>query len=254
MIDRDLFLSKVKEIQAERPAYALGHDGRDGLCDCIGLIIGAVRRAGGKWTGTHGSNWAARNAMASLRRIGGIQDLMPGMAVYKAFMPDDVAYSLPDAYARHLDKRDYYHVGVVMSVQPLRIWHCTSLKGGSGIKEDTELGRWAYGGELKAISKNGGTPMDTAVKEYTQGRVEAPSGLTVNLRREPITKSSIVYQVPVNQMVGILEEKNGWTHAQFGELTGWMQSKFIRKYPPTLTRPRDQALSLLQALKKGLDV
>lgn len=54
MISKDKFLEKVQEITASKPTYKLGHDGSDGTCDCIGLIIGAIRRAGGSWTGTHG--------------------------------------------------------------------------------------------------------------------------------------------------------------------------------------------------------
>lgn len=49
MVTMDAWLSKVDEIAAEGPSYKLGHDGSDGSCDCIGLIIGAIRRAGGTW-------------------------------------------------------------------------------------------------------------------------------------------------------------------------------------------------------------
>lgn len=45
MVHMDAWLCKVDEIAAEGPSYKLGHDGSDGSCDCIGLIIGAIRRA-----------------------------------------------------------------------------------------------------------------------------------------------------------------------------------------------------------------
>ena len=81
MVHMDAWLRKVDEIADEGPSYQLGHDGSDGTCDCIGLIIGAIRRAGGKWTGTHGSNWAARNTMVS---IGPVDEApFPGCLVYK---------------------------------------------------------------------------------------------------------------------------------------------------------------------------
>ena len=54
------FLEKIREIASENPKYRSGGSGKDGTCDCIGLIIGAIRRAGGSWPGTHGSNYAAR--------------------------------------------------------------------------------------------------------------------------------------------------------------------------------------------------
>ena len=63
MVTRKAFLRGVSAIQAEGPTYHAGGDGSDGTCDCIGLIIGAIRRAGGRWTGTHGSNYAARFAV-----------------------------------------------------------------------------------------------------------------------------------------------------------------------------------------------
>ena len=69
MIPLTTFLQCVRENAARVQAYEQGHDGSDGKCDCIGLIIGAVKLAGGSWPGTHGSNWAARNAMNTLNYI-----------------------------------------------------------------------------------------------------------------------------------------------------------------------------------------
>ena len=58
MIQLSDFLTQIAAIAAESPSYRLGGDGSDGTCDCVGLIIGAIRRAGGQWAGTHGSNYA----------------------------------------------------------------------------------------------------------------------------------------------------------------------------------------------------
>ena len=52
MVKLDAFLKNADQIAAESPSYKLGHDGSDGECDCIGLIIGAIRRSGGTWSGT----------------------------------------------------------------------------------------------------------------------------------------------------------------------------------------------------------
>ena len=80
MVHMEAWLNKVDEIAAEGPSYKLGHDGSDGTCDCIG----AIRRAGGKWAGTHGSNWAARNAMDTLQAVTDAGDLQVGQVVFKA--------------------------------------------------------------------------------------------------------------------------------------------------------------------------
>ena len=67
----DEFLTNVQRIQAADPRYRLGRDGSDGYCDCIGLVIGAIRRSGGQWRGIHGTNWTARNAMHDLNPLRG---------------------------------------------------------------------------------------------------------------------------------------------------------------------------------------
>ena len=146
------YLRGVDEIAASAPAYGLGHDGSDGLCDCIGLTIGALRRAGGVWTGVHGSNWAARNALVRLSPLTDASLLTPGDCVLKARLPGEAGYSLPSRYAGDHDRHDYYHWGVVRSTSPLRIIHCT----GPGVVTDTRLGRWGYYGWLKQLSPNEG--------------------------------------------------------------------------------------------------
>ena len=62
MVTLEAFLSGVAKIKSEAPTYREGGDGSDGPRDCIELVIGAIRRAGGGWAGTHGSNYAARFA------------------------------------------------------------------------------------------------------------------------------------------------------------------------------------------------
>ena len=62
------FLEKVQVIKNLNPKRREPGDGSDGYCDCIGLVIGAVRRMGLKWTGIHGSNWAARKEFVKLER------------------------------------------------------------------------------------------------------------------------------------------------------------------------------------------
>lgn len=112
--------------------YRLGRDGSDGYCDCIGLVIGAIRRSGGQWRGIHGTNWTARNAMHDLNPLRGAGQLQRGELVFRAHEPGTKGYALPSRYASSADRRDYYHVGVVMQTNPLRILHCS----GGGVKAD----------------------------------------------------------------------------------------------------------------------
>ena len=213
------FLRGVDAIAEEKPTYRLGHDGSDGTCDCIGLIIGAIRRAGGEWTGTHGSNWAARNAMDTLHAVKDPGDLQVGQVVFKAAMPGQSGYNLPDRYKGDADTRDYYHVGVVRSVSPLEIVHCT----GPGIVHDSKLGKWNYAGWLRMVSRGNdegeATGMQTAV-------VIAESGSTVNLRKTP--HGALEDRVPVGSTAHVLDTMDGWARITVNGKTGWMDLKYLR--------------------------
>ena len=251
------FLRGVDAIAEEKPIYRLGHDGSDGACDCIGLIIGAIRRAGGKWTGTHGSNWAARNAMDTLHAVADPGDLHVGQAVFKAAEPGQSGYNLPDRYNGDADTRDYYHVGVVRSVSPLEIVHCT----GPGIVHDNKLGKWDYAGWLRMVSRGNdegeATGMQTAV-------VTAESGSTVNLRKTP--HGALEDRVPVGSTAQVLDTMDGWARITVSGKTGWMDMKYLRMQnisepdtsggaegtnvddTITVTLPRSAAEALLSAL------
>ena len=221
MIQLSTFLGNIQKIVDAHPSYELGQDGSRGSCDCIGLIIGAVRRSGEKWPGTHGSNWTARNRMTTFHspaplELGGI--------VYKAHEPGAIANDLPDAYKGHPDQRDYYHVGVITSVSPLRITHCT---GGTtnGIKIDTKIGAWRYGGRLDGLdyeSKEETPPMDllTAI-------VTAESGKSVRMRASPSLQAITRANVPLGSTVEVLQKDTDWWEIRYGSIQGWMLAQFL---------------------------
>ena len=219
MVTMESFLRGVDAIAEEKPTYRLGHDGSDGTCDCIGLIIGAIRRAGGEWNGTHGSNWTARNAMDTLHAVADPGDLQVGQVVFKAAEPGQSGYNLPDRYKGDADTRDYYHVGVVRSVSPLDIVHCT----GPGIVHDNKLGKWNYAGWLRMVSlgndEGEATGMQTAV-------VTAESGSTVNLRKTP--HGALEDRVPVGSTAQVLDTMDGWARITVSGKTGWMDMKYLR--------------------------
>ena len=215
------FFSAVDAIQAEAPTYRSGGKAEDGTCDCIGLIIGALSRCGTKWPGIHGSNWAARNAMAWLLPVASAEDLAVGEIVYKARQPGDTAYSLPSRYDQDPDRRDYYHVGVVRSISPLRIIHCTSP---GGVVTDTRLGKWCYGGWLQLISHEEGD--EEPVSESKTAVVVADSGSTVNLRATP--GGDLVERIPVGAVVSVSAQQDGWVRVSHEGKSGWMKAEFLR--------------------------
>lgn len=157
------FLAAIAEIERTDPRYRLGGDGSNGTCDCIGLIIGACRRCGLRWPGIHGTNWTARNVTADLSPIRGVRSLKVGDMVFKQRAPGQSRYSLPSRYAGHPDRLDYYHVGVVRSVAPLRIVNCTT----PGIRTDTTLRNWTYRGWLTLLDD--GTPSLPLLRKGSTG-------------------------------------------------------------------------------------
>lgn len=216
------FLAAVDAIAAERPTYRLGGKAEDGTCDCIGLIIGALNRCGIKWPGIHGSNWAARNAMAWLLPVSDASDLTVGDIVYKARRPGETGYALPERYAKDPDRSDYYHVGVVRSVEPLRIVHCTSP---GGVVVDTKIGRWTYHGGLSLISDATDTGEEETVMRTAV--VVAESGSTVNLRREP--SGALIARIPVGTVVEVVASNGAqWAYVSVDGKNGWMDTSFLR--------------------------
>lgn len=220
MIDVKQFLVRVEEIAAEGPGYEHGHDGSDHLCDCIGLIIGAIRRAGGQWRGIHGSNYAARREVQKIQKITSSGTLRPGEVVFKSYEPGQGGYKLPARYDPggeyyNGDLRDYYHVGVVISSSTLRIRHMTTPRP----KMDTSLGKWSYHGWLKKISSGG-----EKVKVTYQAKV---IGGGLNLRKEMDTRSERIAQIPDGSTVTVTEEFPEWCKVEYDGMTGYVLAKFL---------------------------
>lgn len=234
------FLAKIEQIAAEEPSYRLGGYGLDGTCDCIGLIIGAIRRAGGNWPHTHGSNYTARNQVTYLKPIK--KDLEVGEVVFKALEPGDAKYALPASYASDPDRHDYNHIGVVLSVDPLRIRHMTSPKP----KIDTSIGKWKYHGWLKKISRDGeaqpaegGMPMGELIY-ISGGNPAAP----INMRSGDSTSNKILKEIPQGSEAELLDYGEKWSKIRFKGTEGYVSSIFIKRQEvvtgPNVTIPKNE--------------
>ena len=217
----EAFIAQVEAIAQASPVYRPGGDGSDGTCDCIGLVIGAIRRAGGAWTGTHGSNYAARYEMRELLPVTDAGELCLGDVVYKARTPGQAGYALPERYKSDPDQRDYYHVGVVTATSPLEITHCTS----PGIVRDTKLGKWTYRGRLEKVDYDGtsqevGTMVQTAT-------VVADSGDDVKMRSTPSKTDGLYYKVPVGATVQVASVDGEWAKVRYQDRTGYMMVEYL---------------------------
>ena len=246
MVTMELFLRGVDAIAEEKPTYRLGHDGSDGTCDCIGLIIGAIRRAGGEWSGTHGSNWAARNEVEYLLPVNSASELSVGEVVFKASSPGQSNYNLPSKYNSHPDQHDYYHAGVVTSVAPLIITHCT----GPGIVRDKKLGKWNYRGWLTKVEQEEGNG-NTMATETRYATAHASHGSTVNMRK---TKNGeLLDRVPVGAKVTIQEEAGEWAKIAYGDKVGWMMKKFLLESGEQAATESDTYDKRIAELEKRMD-
>ena len=251
---RESFLAMVEKIKSLNPAYKQPGDGSNGTCDCIGLIIGAIRRMGLKWTGIHGSNYAARYQTVDLEYIENVSDLELGDVVYKACTSDGKLrkacnagtltrkYDLPSRYKRggayyDGDLKDYFHAGTVTQVNPLRITHMTSPH----IKVDTNLnGGWNYHGKAKPIvdeaGRDSGTTSSKAediikepiATEDCKAIVVADNGKPVKLRQYPSTSCRTWDSVKCGTQVTIIEPGEAWAKVNCGKRKGWyMMAQFL---------------------------
>ena len=249
------FLNAVEKNDQRVTEYSLGGDGSGGKCDCIGLIIGALRLAGLKWDGTHGSNWAARNAVDDLHRVDNASDLIPGMVVFKAREPGENGYDLPDRYKNSGDLRDYYHVGVVTSINPMRITHCTSVAG--GIKVDDKLGAWHYAGYLKQVDYK-----EETMEPLYQAEVFAQNGKPVCMRSQPSNNGKVIEKIPCGVVVDVLEEINAdWAKISDQNVIGYMMRRFLKQKNDDgndtgnlFVMPLDDAVLLHDHLQAALEI
>lgn len=253
MISLSAFMQGIQNNVARITHYENAGDGNGGGSDCIGLIIGAVRLAGGTWPGIHGSNWAARNVTDDLHAVSSASELLVGDIVYKAREPGQDKYKLPDTYKNDPDQRDYYHVGVVTSVSPFTVTHCTGVNG--GIQRDHALGAWRYAGELSLVDYDDYSPEAPADPVLYRATITADNDFPVRLRSGPSIKYEILCQVDQGTVVDVLETGNGWSKIRVGSATGWMMNQFLRQQggvlAATVTVNRadlEAALALIQSM------
>ena len=231
------FLDKVLQIFNSNPKRREPGDGSDGYCDCIGLPIGAARRAGFGYSGIHGSNYAARQQTVNLQPIKSQDDLELGDIVYKAVPKGHKNWTL-NKYKRYLpggkyyngDLNDYYHAGVVASLNPFQIRHMSSK-----MTIDTKINTyypWNYHGKFAPVVKAAGgkvTPVspDTPQTGAIGAIIVAEKGGTVNLRQGPGLNKKILLRVPLGKQVEVLEPGETWCRVKYGTTTGYMMAQFV---------------------------
>ena len=173
----------------------------------------------------HSSNYFARYQTDHLRPVARADELLPGEAVYKAREEPSGLHLryLPGGTHCTGDTRDYYHAGMVASVSPLVIVHCTSSGGSSGIVRDERLGEWRFAGRVKGVVYG-----DETVSGQT-AVVTVRSGSTVNLRLRPSIQSRRIAKVPAGTEVTVVEQADDWAAVITPEgERGYMMTQFLK--------------------------
>lgn len=228
------FLDKALQLFNSNPKRREPGDGSNGYCDCIGYLIGSLRRTGLKWTGIHGSNWAARKESVNLHPVKSAADLEVGDMVLRGCQPGEKGYALPGRYRKgglyyNGDLTDYYHAGLVYSLNPLQIRHMATK-----MTIDTKIGKWNYAARLRPLVvagayKENPTPAPTPItpSSGTQAKVTAPTGSTVNFRKTPSLRGALIERIKLGNIVEIIEPGEEWCKIQWGRKTGYMMAKFL---------------------------
>ena len=226
------FASEVDELALTITGYQNGKSGQNGLCDCIGLVMGAMTRLGRGSYPMHSTNYFARYQMDSLRILSPAEKLAVGQLVYKA---DDNQSDLNDRYkagGRYYtgDMLNYYHVGVVTSVSPLEITHCTSSGNISGIKRDSSTKGWTHVGEMRGVDYAIGYGKEEAPTMSKTAFVVSDDGNRVRLRSAPTdTSYNTIAKVNPGTVVDVPEQAGeGATVITPDGQRGYMMTQFLK--------------------------
>lgn len=253
MISLSKFMNGCKRNAARIKDYKLGCNGSNGLSDCIGYIMGALELEGQKWNGVHGSNYAARYRTKNLHVVTNASQLKLGQLVYKHNNPGTKEWnkSFPKSrYNGHPDQNDYYHVGVVTSVNPLEISHCS----GGGMHYDKSLGQWSHAGECTLVEYSSSpvvAPVEQATSETEvtgpgKAIVDVPNDTTVNIRSAASTSSKVLVKANEGTVLDVLSVSGSWAKVKysFNKVgTGYVMSKYISE-DSTVDVPNDTTVNV----------
>ena len=233
---KEKFVERCEDIIKAKPNYELGSSDLHN-CDCIGMVKYSLRKNNVSFT-TSGTNWTIRNQVKNVRSITSTSDLKIGDVVFKAKEPGDSGYNLPSKYrkggsADNGDYRDYCHIGVVKSINPLRIIHMTSPTA----KTDTTIGKWKVAAELKDQYVSDGvtpapapepTPEPEPTTTSDQAIVVSPNGGYVKLRANPSKSCNLWDKIVPGTKAKIITPGYEWSKVDCGRRKGWyMMTEFL---------------------------
>lgn len=211
------------------PYESPGSNDKNGI-DCSGAFVRAYRMS--DLYIYHGSNRIERRyCNGCFDTNGSTAGLQAGMAVFKYREPGDAYYDLGSQYKPggeyyNGDVRDYYHIGLVASTNPLRIIHATP----PAAKVDTKIGTWRRAGFLDAVT--GYKKGDTNMTLY-DAKVNTPDEGTLNFRNKPQKGGTRIGEIPYGTVVQVLEKTNNeWSKVFYSGKEGYVMSEYLEKIEP----------------------
>lgn len=203
------------------PYASPGANGPSGI-DCSGAFVYAYKQFGERIY--HGSNRIIRVYCHDVRSVSRLDELHVGMAIFKSrsdLSRMKAEYKPGGAYYNPALPYDYYHMGLVASVSPLKIINATP----PAVRIDTDLSKWCCAGDLNAVDYGGAQPPEPLPET---ARVFAETGSTVNLRSAPSKSAVVRVRVPIGSVVDVLERTNDeWWRVRYGATTGYMMRMFL---------------------------
>ena len=250
MIPAAKLISEFVTMYREHWRYEWGA-ARRGCVDCSGAFVYAYKLHG--LSIAHGSNAIARNYV---ERLEPIADAIPGMAAFKARVPGQAGYDLPEKYRTSGDLRDFYHIGLVDETGKY-VLNAKSTQ--AGFSRDP-ISKWSVVGRLKAVNYNeqekGGDPMQMVVS--------CPAGETVRLRNSPSSGGAVVMKIKAGTIVSAEDVGNkDWLLVRYDGKSGYMMRQFLAECRSddepdtsertvTITLPESSAQALRDALMNAL--
>lgn len=242
MIKNTDLIREAKAIAEKRPTYRTGGTGRDGTCDCIGLIMGAMYALGREKYDLHSTNYFARFQTLELRAISE-KDLFLGQVLYRAREDKGTLNARYKAGGRYDtgDPLDYYHVGVVTGMNPTEITECTEYGDVSGIVISGKANAWKYGGKLRGVDYDRMTEEETEMPVLYRARVVTKED-PLTLRNAPISGKKIG-ELPKGAVVDVYGSGD-WPRVRYGELLGYASAKYLEEIKEDAQEPENPEAEL----------
>lgn len=205
------------------PYVSPGSNDRNGI-DCSGAFVRAFRAQGGNIY--HGSNRIIRAHCRGVFQVVDAAQLVPGMAVFKRREDgsEPGEYKPGGGFFNPMMTGNFYHIGLVCSVNPLRIIHATPpvAKVDTVIKGTTG-NPWGWAGWLKDV--------DYDAEEVPMVTQQAVVLTGLRMRAAPSEQGAYMLTIPQGSVIPVFGQQNGFAKTQwanrYGMHDGWVSEKHI---------------------------